>query len=442
MSKQYQLSLFIFRRDLRLPDNTALLEALRDSEQVIVSFIFDPQQIKTNEYFSPRAFCFMLQSLAELAADIKNVGGQLYFFSGKPTDIVDRLLTDLTIEAVYINSDYTPFSIERDQLLQQTVEKQQRDFYQFDDALLNEPGAVVKADGDPYVIYTPFMRRARQLSVPFPQKNNFHNYYAKPIHLADYQHFANLHKKYNQTLIIPGGRQAAKKLIKRVDTLHDYDELRNLPAADATTHLSAHHKFGTLSIREVYHYIRQKLSASHTLINELYWRDFFTQIGYFYPHVFKGAFHQKYNKIRWSHSQKNFECWCQGKTGFRLVDAGMRELNETGYMHNRVRMVVASFLVKDLHLNWRWGERYFAQQLIDYDPAVNNGNWQWAASTGCDAQPYFRIFNPTLQQKRFDPQQEYILRWLPELNDHEAYIQPIVDHKAASAKAKAMYAEI
>lgn len=443
MSKRYQLSLYIFRRDLRLHDNTALLEALRDSEQVIVSFIFDSKQTSGNDYFGARAFCFMLQSLEELARDIKEAGGKLYFFSGSPDKITQQLLNELPIDAVYINSDYTPFSIQRDESIQKVVESHQRDFHQFDDALLHEPGAVLKANDEPYVVYTPFMRRARQLQVPMPQKNNFRdNYYTKPIKSADPEHLAKFLKKYHEELIIPGGRQAGKKLIKKIDTMQDYDEMRNLPAADATTHLSPHHKFGTVSVREVYHYIRQKLSASHTLINELFWRDFFTHIGYFYPHVFNGAFHEKYNKLKWSRSQKNFERWCEGKTGFLLVDAGMRELNETGYMHNRVRMVTASFLVKDLHIDWRWGERYFAQQLIDYDPAVNNGNWQWAASTGCDAQPYFRIFNPQLQQKRFDPQQEYIKRWIPELGDDEPYIEPIVDHKVASAEAKAMYAEI
>jgi deoxyribodipyrimidine photo-lyase len=243
-----------------------------------------------------------------------------------------------------------------------------------------------------------------------------------------------------------------------LESLSDYEVQRDYPAQDFTSHLSAHNKFGTVSIREVYHRIRKLFGASHTLISELYWRDFFTHIVYHFPHVMGGAFHEKYNGLKWANREDFFKAWCEGRTGFPIVDAGMRELNTTGHMHNRVRMVVSSFLVKDLHIDWRWGERYFAQQLTDYDPAVNNGNWQWAASTGCDAQPYFRIFNPWKQQQRYDLDCEYIKKWIPalrslppkDIHDLEkqrerkpgSYPEPIVNHRIASAAAESMFASL
>lgn len=219
-----------------------------------------------------------------------------------------------------------------------------------------------------------------------------------------------------------GGRAQSLKILANLKKHKNYAQERNIPAQDATTHLSASHKFGTISIRESYHTIKKDLGARTQLVKELYWRDFFTYVAFHNPRVFGNPYREKYDDLSWSTSKKNFQAWCEGKTGFPLVDAGMRELNTTGWMHNRVRMVVASFLVKDLHINWLWGERYFAQQLVDYDPSVNNGNWQWSASTGCDAQPYFRIFNPWTQQKRFDPNSEYIKKWIPELKKIDSKI--------------------
>ena len=240
----------------------------------------------------------------------------------------------------------------------------------------------------------------------------------------------------------------------------NYDEERNYPSLSATTGLSAYNKFGLCSVREFFYAVVDQFSEGHTLISELYWRDFFTHIGFHHPKVFGHCFHEKYEKLHWKNDESLFQCWCEGRTGFPIVDAGMRELNATGYMHNRVRMIVASFLCKDLHIDWRWGERYFAQKLIDYDPCVNNGNWQWAASTGCDAQPYFRIFNPWLQQKKFDKEALYIKKWIPNLNNlssssiHNLYKEkarqknssdypaPIVDHFVESKKAKEMFAAL
>lgn len=434
MTKLHQLSLFICRRDIRLEDNTALIEACRDSEQVIPCFIFDSRQIKQNEYFSPRAFAFLLQSLDELDQMLRDKGGRLYYFDGQAETVVGKLLKDHPIDAVYVNRDYTPFSIKRDAAIQKTVEEQGRLFISCDDLLLHAPEEVHKDDGNPYAVYTPFMKRSRQIDVMPAQRNRFENYFSKKIALADNQTFKTLWNNYNTELALPGGREAGKKRLLAIKNLTDYKEKRDFPAIEKTSCLSAHNKFGTVSIREVYWYAAKHLGVGSTFINELYWRDFYSHIAFHFPHVFGKAFQEKYQSLRWSTSQKNFEAWCAGETGFPIVDAGMRQLNETGYMHNRVRMIVASFLTKDLHIDWRWGEKYFAQKLIDYDPAVNNGSWQWAASTGCDAQPYFRIFNPSLQEKRFDPDGEYIQRWLGD----DRY-EPIVDHKAEVAKAKAMF---
>jgi deoxyribodipyrimidine photo-lyase len=243
-------------------------------------------------------------------------------------------------------------------------------------------------------------------------------------------------------------------ILKGIAVLKDYQVKRDIPSLDATSHLSSHHKFGTVSIREVYHAAVKHLGRDHTLVQELHWRDFFTHIAHHFPYVFGQSFDDRYEQLPWSQDQKRFKAWCDGLTGFPIVDAGMRQLNTTGFMHNRVRMITASFLVKDLHIDWKWGERYFASKLVDYDPAVNNGNWQWAASTGCDHQPYFRIFNPWLQQKRFDPECLYIKKWVEELKDvpvpvihswHEehvwkgAYLKPMVDHSKQAEAAKQMF---
>ncbi len=283
------------------------------------------------------------------------------------------------------------------------------------DALLHEPDACLKPNGQPYSVYTPFFNRASSLQVAAPSDNRYRNYYQHPLRESSHNTLNELLKIKNPQLAVNGGRKQALKLLAQIPQFRHYDTDRNFPAKNATTHLSAHHKFGTISIRESYAAIKAAFNQHHTLIRELYWRDFFTHVAFHFPNVFGHSFHAEYDAIPWQGSNEHFELWCEGRTGFPIVDAGMRELNETGYMHNRVRMITASFLTKDLHIDWRLGEKYFAQKLVDYDPAVNNGNWQWSASTGCDAQPYFRIFNPWLQQEKFDPECVYIKRFVPEL---------------------------
>ena len=455
MNKTYPLALHIFRRDLRLRDNSALLAALKNAEQVLPCFIFDSRQLDNNPYYSNACVEFMLGCLADLQQQLQKHNAKLYFFYGIAEEIVERMLTALPIKAVFINRDYTPFSLNRDQQIAHVCKNHNVDFESYDDALLNEPEAITKADGTPYVVFSQFFRKARLLPVSVPQINRHDNYYTLPISFALAKIPSTILKTPNSNLALKGGREEAKKLLKNIIELKNYAELRNFPAKLGTSMLSAHNKFGTISIREFFHAIVKQHGVSHRLISELYWRDFFIQIAWHFPKVFGHAFRDSYESLTWNNDRNLFKRWCEGTTGFPIVDAGMRQLNTSSYMHNRVRMIVGSFLIKDLHIDWRWGEHYFAQQLMDYDPSVNNGNWQWVASTGCDAQPYFRIFNPWLQQKKFDPECEYIKQWVPELRSLSAiaihqladtallhpskYPKPIVNHSVESKISLAMY---
>jgi deoxyribodipyrimidine photo-lyase len=431
------------------------LAALKDADQVLPCFIFDKRQLENNPYYSNACVEFMLGCLADLQRQLQTHNAKLYFFYGIAEDIVERLLTTLPIKAVFMNRDYTPFSLNRDQKIADVCKNYAVNFEKYDDALLNEPEAITKADGTPYVVFSQFLRKARLVPVSVPQANRQHNYYTQPISFALPTIPSSILITPNPHLALQGGRQEAKQLLKKIIHLKDYAEVRNFPAKSGTSQLSAHNKFGTLSIREFFQAVVKEYGEAHGLISELYWRDFFTHIGCHFPRVFGNAFRAQYDALGWVKNTELFKRWCEGNTGFPIVDAGMRELNITGYMHNRVRMIVGSFLVKDLHLDWRWGERYFAQQLIDYDPAVNNGNWQWIASTGCDAQPYFRIFNPWLQQKKFDSECEYIKQWVPELRLLSAkaihhlvdsdfprpasYPLPIINHSEESKVSLKMY---
>lgn len=451
----YKRSLHIFRRDLRIHDNTALNEALRSSEEVVTCFIFNDAQVSAHKHRSTNGLAFMIESLEELAHEINEKDGTLLFLHGEPKEVLNQLVTSLGIEAVFFNKDYTPFSRQRDDALTGVCERRGIPCCIHSDALLCEPTEFGKDDGKPYTVYTPFYKKASKLPVRKPTR--LAN--GKIVRPKDSVKTVNPRDFWPedtaaQRLSI-GGRSKALSILEGIPQYKNYEEERNLPALKGTTLLASHNKFGTVSIREVYHTIADSLGVTHTLIRELYWRDFFTHIAWHFPHVFGHAFNRMYDQIQWSKSMSHFTAWCEGKTGFPIVDAGMRELVATGFMHNRVRMIVASFLVKDLHISWRWGEAFFARHLTDYDPAVNNGSWQWAASTGCDAQPYFRIFNPWLQQKRFDPDCIYVKRWVPELsglspkilhtlNENDAhrpskYPAPIVEHARQKIHAEEMF---
>lgn len=453
--KTYHRSLHIFRRDLRMEDNTALNAALASSGEVVTCFIFNDAQVAPHAHRSRNGLAFMIESLEELSNELKKAGGELLLLHGAHHEVVSKLLKELQVDAVFFNKDYTPFSRKRDEAIAQACKALGVPCMKYSDALLTEPTEFGKDDGRPYTVYTPFFKKASKLSVPAPSriaKGALAKSGYKGVRVAARDFWP---ADQSPQRISIGGRSQALAILETISGFKNYEEERNLPALRGTTLLAPHNKFGTVSIREVYHRVARSLGTAHTLIRELYWRDFFTHIAWHFPHVFGHAFNRQYDAIEWNNDKKIFEKWCNGETGFPIVDAGMRELVQTGFMHNRVRMIVASFLVKDLHISWQKGEQFFAQYLTDYDPSVNNGSWQWAASTGCDAQPYFRIFNPWLQQKRFDPDCTYIKRWIPQLKQlspkyiHTMYEEditrsvdypkPIVEHSVQKIHAEAMF---
>lgn len=457
MASTFSKSLFVFRRDLRLVDNTGLLKALEESKEVISCFIFDPRQVEqSNSFGSNNAIQFMLASLAQLNQELAKRKSRLYLFYGLPHEVIKKLIVQEKIDGVYTNRDYTPFSLKRDELIKEVCIKNKAEFIACNDLLLHEPEQIKSGNGDPYSIFTPFYKKASQLLVVQPREIARHNFYNKTIkHSHDKEIFKKILPTFNEHIHVKGGRKEGRALLKKaVANLRNYAQIKDI-LIENTSNLSAHLKFGTVSIRQTYWAFHKAFGSDHPLLRQLYWRDFFTHIAYQSPFIFGSAYRQKYNNLAWKNDPNDFKAWCQGKTGFPIVDAGMHQLNQTGFMHNRARLIVSSFLVKDLHIDWQWGEKYFAQQLVDYDPAVNNGNWQWAASTGCDAQPYFRIFNPWLQQKKFDPQCLYIKKWIPELKNVDPkiihtwykptsvsinkYPKPILDHTKERGITKKIY---
>lgn len=415
MEKKYGLSLFIFRRDLRVDDNTALNLAMESSDMVIPCFIFDPGLAdEKRKHFNHNAFQFLLECLDDLGQQLKSRNGNLFLFFGLPEDIIKEFKNKHGIEAVFFNKDYTPFSRKRDDTILKTCEDLDIDLISCHDVLLHEPGTVLTNDGKTYSVFSQFFKKASKREIPLPAMQKGGKFYSGNLDVSRVS-LSDFPIDRNPSLFTKGGRSHALSILQEIGDFKNYVNERDYPSVTGTTGLSAHNKLGTISIREFYHYVKSELGPDHTLINELHWRDFFTHIAVAHPYVFTGAFKKKFDLLSWSDDEELFDAWCRGQTGFPIVDAGMRELNTTGYMHNRVRMIVSSFLVKDLHIDWKWGERYFASKLVDYDPCVNNGNWQWAASTGADSQPYFRIFNPWLQQKKFDPECLYIKKWIPEL---------------------------
>jgi len=388
----------------------------------------------------------MIESLDDLASQLGRRKGVLSRLSGIAHEVIDRLIESEAIDAVFLNLDYTPFSRSRDERIEEVCRRRGIDFVTTHDALLHAPGDVMTGAGEPYSVFTPFFRNAVRQGAPAPEPLGDAKFAHEPAEgsLTD-SAVDSLLTARNASLHVQGGRRRAMQILETIGRFSGYAVTRDTPAnRDGTTSLSAYLKFGCVSAREVRDAVSRSLGANHELIRQLHWRDFFTHLAFFNPHVFGRAFRAEYDAVEWDDDRKRFDRWRAGETGFPIVDAGMRQLAETGWMHNRVRMIVASFLTKDLHIDWRMGERHFARSLVDYDPAVNNGSWQWAASTGADAQPYFRIFNPWLQQKKFDPEAKYIHRWIPELRDLDAksiqalaerqgsllsrYPSPMVDH--------------
>ena len=443
----YKKSLFIFRRDLRIQDNVGLIESLQNSKEVIPCFIYDENIIKKLKDSEFR-WNFLNESLVDLDNELKKKGTSLQILEGKPEKIIDSMIKKHNLNAIFLNTDFTNYAQRRDEKIFQICKKNKISFHSTLDFLLHNPNEIKTNEGSPYTIYSFFYKKARQFPIKKIVKNIQKNY-SKEI-ISDDQ----IKKSKIKNNEIIGGRKEALKILKDLDKFRDYDKVRDFPGLNQTTMLSAHNKFGTVSVREVHKEIKEVLGSDHTIMGEIYWREFFSHILFHFPYAQKTTFRKKFQKIPWSKSKESFKKWSEGKTGFPIVDAGMRQLNQTGFMHNRVRMVVASFLTKDLHMDWRLGEKYFEEKLIDHDPAVNSGNWQWAASTGCDAVPYFRIFNPWRQQERFDLNCDYIKKWVPELEKIEPkvihklwekfptnleYPKPMLTHKIEAEKTKLIF---
>lgn len=456
--KPNQTSLFIFRRDLRLEDNSGLINALNTSDRVIPIFILD-EYLLNNKSLSYNAKQFLKESLLDLADRFTMNNTRLFIYHGKPEVIINNILNsnEQGIDKLIMNRDYTPYSQRRDTKINKICRKKDIKVIIKADLLLNEPEVVKKRDGTPYTTFTPFFNKSQNFLVNKPEKTGDNSYFTDElVDTISSEKLKEILNYNNPRISVEGGRSKGLEILNQIHAYKNYIEERDFPAIKGTTNLSAHLKFGTVSIREVYHTIKQ--ADNFALLRQLYWRDFYVYIGFHFPHVFKESFRPKYDKLDWNNDIDLFRVWCEGKTGFPIVDAGMRQLNSTGWMHNRVRMIVASFLTKDLLINWQWGEKYFKEKLVDYDISVNNGNWQWAASTGCDPVPYFRIFNPWVQQKKFDPQCDYIKLYIPELRHYDTkiihnlykkhprdlkdYPYPIVDHETMREKAKIIFKTI
>lgn len=421
-------TVFWFRRDLRLQDNAGLFHALKESEEVLPVFIFDSEILEKLEDKADLRVAFIHQSLTLMQKQLEDLGSTLLVLHGYPLEI----FKELTPKAVYTNHDYEPYARSRDAQVKEILESKGVVFKTFKDQVIFEKGEVTKDDGKPYTVFTPYSRKWKskleELALKSFATEKYFDHFKKivPIALPTLKEIGFQETSFN----------FPERLVKQ-SIVEQYDKQRNFPAIAGTTKLSVHLRFGTVSIRKL---AQLALEKNETWLNELIWRDFYHMILWHFPQVETKAFKPAYDKIEWRNNEKEFKAWCEGKTGYPIVDAGMRELNATGFMHNRVRMITASFLTKHLLIDWRWGEAYFAKKLLDFDLAANNGGWQWAASSGCDAAPYFRVFNPQLQTEKFDPKMEYIKKWVPEFGT-TSYPKPIVDHKLARERVLRVYKE-
>ena len=425
------MNIFWFRRDLRLDDNTALFHALNSTEEVLPIFIFDETILSQLPKDDARV-TFIHDHLVKIQEQLNTIGKSLAVFHGTPENVFKKLISENKITSVYTNHDYEPYARKRDKMLNELFKTHSIEFKTCKDQVIFEKSDVVKDDGTPYVVYTPYSKKWKENFrktglVHYPSEtllNKITNHSYPFLSLSDIG--------FTTSSITVPPFNISEKLIA------NYEDTRNFPAIAGTSLLGIYLRFGAISVRKM---VSKALEAKNeTFWNELIWREFFMQILWHFPHTVNRSFREKYDAIQWSNNEELFQKWCEGKTGYPFVDAGMRELNATGHMHNRVRMIVASFLCKHLLIDWRWGETYFAQKLLDYEQASNVGNWQWAAGSGVDAAPYFRIFNPTEQIKKFDKDLKYIKKWVPELETSK-YPKPIVDHKEAREKCLQVYKE-
>jgi deoxyribodipyrimidine photo-lyase len=425
MTKQ-EVVFFWFRRDLRLEDNVGLFHALQSKYPVIPLFIFDETILERLPKNDPRVG-FIHESLSKIHLKLQETASSLLVLKGKPELVWEALLQEYAIQEVVWNKDYEPNAMQRDAAVTDILQSNGVGVATYKDQVIFEKEEIVKSDGLPYTVYTPF-------------KNKWLEKYKTIAPVIEYdasQYFSNFFKSKFDLLsleeigFVPSSIKVKPQNLKLVATYH---ETRDFPALDSTSYLSPHLRFGTVSVRKLVNWAVRK---NDVFLSELIWREFFMQILYHFPKVQNKNFKSAYDGIQWRNDESDFKRWCEGRTGYPMVDAGMRQLNETGYMHNRVRMVVASFLCKHLLIEWQWGEAYFAEKLLDYEMASNVGNWQWAAGTGCDAAPYFRVFNPEIQQKKFDEKGIYIRQWIKEFD--LGYDQPMVNHAMARDRAIATY---
>jgi len=425
-----KINIFWFRRDLRLGDNAGLYHSLCSSNPVLPIFIFDTEILDKLENRKDARIEFIHNAITELNNKLNQFGSNLLVKHGTPIEVWKQLIAEYDIGEVFTNSDYEPYAIDRDSAVKALLAEKQISFNSYKDHVIFEKDEVLKHDGKPYTIYTPYSKVWRaQLSEMNVKAFNSEK-------LSD-----NFVKRKTEELpslerigFKPAGIEFPSKELP-VNIIKNYDNTRDIPSVNGTSRLSVHLRFGTVSIRKL---VKEASRLNDTWLRELIWREFFMMILYHFPHSATGSFRREYDNIKWRNNEAEFEAWCRGETGYPIVDAGMRELNATGFMHNRLRMITASFLTKDLLIDWRWGERYFAEKLLDYELASNCGGWQWAAGTGCDAAPYFRIFNPELQAAKFDPEHKYIKKWIPGL-DGFGYPQKIVDHSEARTRTLNAY---
>ncbi|MCF8274679.1 MAG: DNA photolyase family protein [Flavobacteriaceae bacterium] len=425
------VNIFWFRRDLRLDDSVGLFEALQGKHHVLPIFIFDSYILDHLPEDDARV-TFIFETLQRLKQTLKNeYGSDIALFFGKPLDVYNQLLEKYRIETVYTNHDYEPYAINRDQEIQAFLTSQNVAFKTFKDQVIFERDDLVKSDGTPYVVYTPYMKQ---------WKIKFRSEAIKTYHTARFlDNTLKIVDAPNITLSDMGFVPSHQKIIPyklSSSLIETYESTRNFPAQDSTSKLGPHLRFGTVSIRSI---VKKATSENNEIFwQELIWREFFMQILWHFPHTVTQSFKPQYDRIVWRNNEQEFKAWCEGQTGYPLVDAGMRQLNQTGFMHNRVRMLVGSFLCKHLLIDWRWGEAYFAQKLHDYELASNVGNWQWVAGCGVDAAPYFRIFNPTTQIEKFDQNLDYIKQWVPDFQEL-TYPSPMVDHTLARERCLKVY---
>lgn len=427
-----KVNIFWFRRDLRTFDNTGLFYALTEGIPVLPIFIFDPNILNDLSDRADARVTFIHDEICSIDAQLRKFGSGVRVFNSNPKEVFRNLLETYKIRAVFTNRDYEPYAVRRDSEVEALLREKGVGFYSFKDQVIFEKGEIVTDQKEPYRVFTPFknkwLEKLRQIKLEsFPSEKNLGNLFRGELSEVLSLGSAG----FSRTRIPLPKREVSTSIIEK------YAEQRNFPAVEGTSKLGVHLRFGTVSIR---HLVREGLQHSDVWLSELIWREFYMSILAHFPHVVDRAFKPAYDRIPWINNSEHFEKWCNGVTGYPIVDAGMRELNAIGYMHNRVRMIVASFLTKHLLIDWRWGEGYFAGKLLDFELASNNGGWQWAAGTGTDAQPYFRVFNPGAQTEKFDPHLRYIRKWVPEFQSFD-YPKPIVSHSEARERAIKTYKE-